>query len=36
MVLNKNVMGGDGLDESGSGKAQVVVSCEDVNMWEIS
>lgn len=36
MVLNKNMMGGHGLDESGSGRAQVVVSCEDVEMWEVS
>jgi len=29
MVLKKNMMGGHGLDESGSGRAQVVVSFED-------
>ena len=30
------MMGGHGLDESGSGQAEVVLSCEDVKMWEIS
>jgi len=36
MVLRKNMMGRHGLDESGSGRAQVAVSCDDVKMWKIS